>query len=260
MDIKSFDGKPLFAVIDEICRGVTDADRWAIFQGCIELSEHQVISIGGDFMRFGIRIIGGPEPQKAKSEIDAEAYAAALRPLFEELVSCTLVARCRPIAPASGGQEFDFPGDGWEDPWKLIIEAKRATLVDEAGNKHKVLSLRLGSEAHPAMQATAAEPAATKPAKKGNAGGRPLKFPWALFERELGKKLFDDGIPERGDGGQARLEEWAKDWFEGHCPADKQPDGSTIKKKVRAALETYRAGLSVGEKPQLFPKLPDKQR
>jgi hypothetical protein len=69
--------------------------------------------------------------------------------------------------------------------------------------------------------------------------GRRPKYDWEPVVAGLGAKLFADGVPSRGDGGQARLEEWVANQF----PPDKQPAKSVIRKKVVQVIARLRAEM-----------------
>lgn len=154
-------GLSLADAIGVICAPVTDTSRWASFRGCIKLSERQSVSIGNDEGQVtrGILIIGGPEPQKTQDEIDAEAYAAALRPMVDDLATGKLVTECRAIASGGGLPSFLFEADRWEDGWKLIVDGKSVFLIDEAGTKYKVLSFQVANVQPPRAAAGTMPPA-----------------------------------------------------------------------------------------------------
>jgi hypothetical protein len=121
------------------------------FKGCIELSSDQIVSIGGDYMRRSIVELP-PDREKTQLEIDEEAYAAALRLLVDDLTAGRLVAKCRAVALGASSPSFQFPADGWDEDWKLIVDGKNAVLVDDTGARYKLLSLQAASvELQPAV-------------------------------------------------------------------------------------------------------------
>ncbi len=176
-------GRSMAEAISVICSAVTNAGRWNNFHGCIELSNGQTVSIGGDYMRGpGIRILGGPEPQKAPAEIDAEAYAVALRPLFDDLAAGELVV---PRWNAVALEEKPFPAHIWRSSWKLIVDGQNATLrlLDASGlarGEYELLSLKTVS-VEPLREAARSQMSA--PSALGRVNAKP------------GRKVIDDAKP-----------------------------------------------------------------
>jgi hypothetical protein len=70
--------------------------------------------------------------------------------------------------------------------------------------------------------------------------GKRRRYKWGPFLAALRQKLVDDGVPERGDGGQAKLETWVRNQF----PADQCPAQSVIRQKVAKEIAARRAELN----------------
>jgi len=178
-------GRSLADAVSALCSAATGADRWARFRGCIELSDKQTVSIGGDYMQGpGLRILGGPEPAKTRDEIDADAYAAALRPMVDDLAAGELVAEC--WGEAASLAATPLPAHVWRSAWKLIVEGQSATLrlLDGSGNtrgEYELLPLQLAQVEPPRAAADSALPAKATPADEQK--GKP------------GRKKIDDAEP-----------------------------------------------------------------
>jgi hypothetical protein len=76
-----------------------------------------------------------------------------------------------------------------------------------------------------------------RPPKQGR--GRPTFYSWELVITGLGARIFAEGLPKKGDGGQAKLQEWVKDQF----PSDSCPSNSRIKEVVVGVLNAHREAL-----------------
>ncbi len=245
-------GRSFAAAVGALCSAATSADRWARFQGCIELSDKQTVGIGGEYMRGSVfRILGGPEPQKTPGEIEAEAYAAALQPMIDDLAAGELVVECRAIAAGAGAQPFAFPEDAWEDGWKLIVEGKSAILVDDTGAKYKLLKLQLASDEPPraaaevvgalAIQAEL-DPKVSPP--EGRKKGKPEDYDWNGVYADWFAYFDYHGTPGPIEpGSQKRALDRARDWLSKHDPAAKtlgrMPEKSTLQRHLAKAVAQY---------------------
>ena len=78
-----------------------------------------------------------------------------------------------------------------------------------------------------------------KATAKPNRGRRP-KYNWTPVITGLGAKLAADGLPQPGDGGQARYEAWVHAQFDPHnCPTE-----STIRARVVMMIKAHRHALN----------------
>jgi hypothetical protein len=73
-----------------------------------------------------------------------------------------------------------------------------------------------------------------RPPKRGV--GRPSSYNWVPAITALGIKILAEGIPTKGDGKQAKLQELVKDQF----PLDNCPSDSRIKEVVVRAIRSHR--------------------
>jgi hypothetical protein len=244
--------------IGVICAGVTDANRWASFRNRINLSDRQTVHIGGEYGGGAVNIWVS-EPPKTQFDIDVEAYAAALRPMVDDLAAGKLVVECRAIVSAGGSPSFLFEADRWEDGWKLIVDGKSAILVDEEGTKYKLLSFQVANVQPPgaaaevvsalAIQAEA-DPKLCPPARKN--AGAPGKYEWDALQAALISDCFlDYSFPLKG-GEQAKIEAWALDWLkkkDSDVKSGQEPGISTIRRHVKSAITAYgTAAIKLPEK------------
>ncbi len=73
-------------------------------------------------------------------------------------------------------------------------------------------------------------------------GGRRTKYDWPPVLAKLQEWLVDNGAPMDGDGNQAELERFAASLFH----PDDCPSESSIRPKVREAIENFRSRLNTG--------------
>jgi hypothetical protein len=66
--------------------------------------------------------------------------------------------------------------------------------------------------------------------------GRRPKYRWTKILTSLGARLHSDGIPEPGDGGQARYEKWVAEQF----PPDSCPSESVIRDRVAQVIAKHK--------------------
>ncbi len=267
IDVLKLSGKPFTVVIDELCLSVTD--RWRGFWRDVHISDAQVVSQADpNVMYRGINCLDDGETlAEQQANGDKAAFAAALSPFFQALREGNLIAQVEKSESSSPARSTV-----WSAPWRLIHLHGCSTLIRLDHNGNETDALHLGiveipstTDRHMAEFAELAMLPARKKTQNRNqstqaCGGRPEKYDWAAFTTALGKKLYDEGVPKKGDGGQAAIVEWAKDWFGEKFGTNKQPEESSIKKRVSKILKTYAPSTEAGEKPKLFSLLADKQR
>ena len=93
----------------------------------------------------------------------------------------------------------------------------------------------LGSNSTESAQASDAAPS-KKPSRSGR---RPI-YDWDQVHLVIMNRLNADGVPDAGDGGQAKLEKLAV----GSFPLDKCPTESVIREHVVKMMEEYRKSLA----------------
>jgi len=122
------------------------------------------------------------------------------------------------------------------------IEAYRLRLEEWA--HHETARVRGRAKVAERLRAEGAIPSssANTQNKKGS-GGRTPKYNWTSAAIQIGAWLHAEGLPEKGDGGQAELERRTASLFQpDDCPAP-----SSIENLVRQSIETHRKELN--EKP-----------
>jgi hypothetical protein len=82
------------------------------------------------------------------------------------------------------------------------------------------------------------KPARTNSVRKERRGRRP-KYNWEPIILGLSAKLGANGLPAKGDGGQAELEAWVREQF----PEDSCPVESVVRGKVANAIAAHRRAL-----------------
>ena len=74
---------------------------------------------------------------------------------------------------------------------------------------------------------SSAKPSRSINKTKGKAAGRKATYQWGPIMDELRMMLMDDGVPEPGDGGQAKLESFVKSRFSAdYLPSRKFDQGN----------------------------------
>jgi hypothetical protein len=93
--------------------------------------------------------------------------------------------------------------------------------------------------AEPQQAEGASSTSANTPKKKGS-GGRPPQYKWTPVAIQIGAWLHAEGLPEWGDGGQAKLVRRAMSLFEpDSCPVE-----SSVEDMVRQSIEAHHKVLN----------------
>lgn len=235
IDVYAFSGKPLAAVIDELCMAV--APGWQRRLREIVISKHQRITLGDpEQVSRGILVIGAQQtPEEMQIGMDAAACSRVLQPLFNAFSEGRLIVFGHeiPAGPRSAGVPISSFTMG--EPWELHFSDRLtlATLDDEGKvtAKYRLIRLDAPTTADEAVNRIRREAENAKPRSR-NQGGAPPEYDWPMAETALMKYFEEEGTPGSLRGEQAKAEKFLQDWFS--KKGGKIPSESLIRDHVKA--------------------------
>jgi hypothetical protein len=239
-DFESFSGKPLAAVIDELCMGVTP--RWKEFRGEIEISKAQRITCHDpEYLRFGGQVLGADRTvEEIQEEADAAAFAAVLRPLMVAVAEGRLVVFGHELPARPAAQPMPISAFIMEEPWEINVFGRvTLTTLDDDGNKvssFRLSWLRMPSTLDQTMSGFSR--AAEIERGTGKKRGRKPIWDFPAAETALLLHLENEGAPGQIPGEKAKAERFMQDWFAARNKGE-HPAESTIREHVDAVISRF---------------------